>query len=59
MSILSSTFIGRIKFLCRILRSLHKSAYINFKYLPFKQAIKFPILLYKPRFGKLGGGNFN
>jgi acetyltransferase-like isoleucine patch superfamily enzyme len=32
-----------------------KSIYFNFHYLPFKQAIKLPILLRKPRFIKLKG----
>ena len=38
-----------------ILRSLHWTIYFNFKYLPFKQAIKLPILLYKPKFIKCKG----
>lgn len=33
-----------------ILRSLPFSIYFNFHYLPFRQAIKLPILLYKPDF---------
>lgn len=32
-----------------ILRSFHKTLYLNFKCLPVKQAIKLPILLYKPK----------
>lgn len=43
-----------IRILC-ILRSLHKSIYFNFKYLPFKMAIKLPILLYKPKLIKCKG----
>lgn len=39
----------------RVLRYLHVSIYFNFKYLPFRQAIKLPIILYKPRFGILKG----
>ena len=31
-----------------ILRSIFSSIYFNFHYLPFKQAIKLPIILYKP-----------
>lgn len=31
------------------------SIFFNFKYLPFKQAIKLPILLYRPRFLSLKG----
>lgn len=31
------------------------SIYFNFKYLPFKQAIKLPILLYRPHFLRLKG----
>ncbi|WP_300502421.1 hypothetical protein [uncultured Duncaniella sp.] len=38
-----------------ILFYLFHSIYFNFKYLPFKQAIKLPILLYKPRFLELSG----
>ena len=41
--------------LLQILRSLHKTLYFNFKYLPFKQACKLPILLYKPKFIKCKG----
>ncbi len=37
------------------LRSIFSSIYFNFKYLPFKQAVKLPILLYKPHFLKLKG----
>lgn len=37
------------------LRSIFSSIYFNFKYLPFKQAIKLPILLYKPHFIALKG----
>lgn len=39
----------------RVLRYIHKSIYFNLKYLPFRQAIKLPILLYKPTFGVLKG----
>ncbi len=38
-----------------ILRSLLYSIYFNFHYLPLKQAIKLPILLYKPKFVQLKG----
>ena len=37
------------------LRAFIPSVYFNFKYLPFKQAIKLPILTYKPHFHKLKG----
>lgn len=46
----------RFIYLLRILRYLHWTIYINFKYLPLRQAMKLPIFLYKPRFGTLGGG---
>lgn len=36
-------------------RNIFQSLYFNLHYLPFKQAIKLPILLYKPRFLKLQG----
>lgn len=39
----------------RDLRSFHKSLYFNFHYLPFRQAIHVPILLYKPKFLSLKG----
>ena len=39
----------------RILRSILPSVYFNFHYLPFSQAIKMPILLYKPKLLKLKG----
>ncbi len=38
-----------------VLRSLIKTLYFNFHYLPFKQAIKLPILLYKPKLLKCKG----
>lgn len=38
-----------------ILRSFHKTLYFNFHYLKFKDAIRLPILLYKPRFISLKG----
>ena len=37
-----------IKKLC-LLRSIFTTIWFNFHYLPFKQAIKLPILLYKPK----------
>ena len=36
-------------------RNIFSSIYFNFRYLPFKQAIKLPILLYKPHFLALKG----
>lgn len=39
----------------RILRSILPSVYFNFHYLPFSQAIRLPILLYKPRLLKMKG----
>lgn len=38
-----------------ILRNILQTLYINFHYLPFKQAIKLPILVYKPKFIKNKG----
>lgn len=38
-----------------IVRSLPQTIYFNFHYLPFKQAKKLPILLYKPSLKKLKG----
>lgn len=45
----------RLNRLSLFLRMLLPSLWFNFKYLPFKQAIKLPILLYKPTFLKLKG----
>ena len=45
----------RISTLFRLLRSLPASVYFNFHYLPLWQAVKLPILLYKPRFLELKG----
>ena len=45
-----------------MLRYIHKTVYFNFRSLPFRQAIKLPIWLYRPNIlsckGKieLGGG---
>lgn len=38
-----------------MLRSLPWSIYINFHYLPIRQAWHLPIMVYKARFLKLGG----
>ena len=38
-----------------ILRYIIPTIYFNFHYLPFSQAIKLPIVFYKPHFGKLKG----
>lgn len=38
-----------------MLRNIFQSIYFNFHYLPFKQAVKLPIILYKPTFLKLKG----
>ena len=51
----------------KLFRSILKSIFFNFHYLPFSQAVHLPILLYKPKFlelkGKIeidcvGGGKF-
>ena len=39
----------------RILRSILPTIYFNFHYLPFSQAVKLPILLYKPKLLKMKG----
>lgn len=39
----------------RLLRAVLSSIYFNFKYLPLKQAVKLPILLYKPYFKEMKG----
>lgn len=38
-----------------ILRSIIKTVYFNFHYLPFRQAIKFPILVYKLKIVRMRG----
>lgn len=38
-----------------VLRSIFSTLYFNFHYLPFKQAIRLPILLYKPKLLKCKG----
>ena len=45
----------RLHRICLFLRTLLPSLWFNFKYLPFKQAVKLPIQLYKPTFLKLNG----
>lgn len=47
--------ISRIKSYRWCLRSILSSIYFNFHYLPFSQAWKLPILLYKPTFRALKG----
>ena len=44
-----------IKKFISILPYIVKNVYFNFHYLPFRQAIKLPIWLYKPSFGVLNG----
>lgn len=39
----------------KFLRALLPSVYFNLRYLPFKQAVKLPILVYKPHFLRLRG----
>lgn len=39
----------------RILRSLPQTVYFNLRYLPLRQAVKLPILLYKPKLLKCKG----
>lgn len=38
-----------------VLKYIIPTIYFNFHYLPFKQAVKLPILLYKPHFLNLKG----
>ena len=45
--------INKLKNYSWCLRSLLSSIYFNFHYLPLSQAMKLPILLYKPKFGSL------
>ena len=50
MSIISKIYNNRF-----ILRNIFQTIYFNFHYLPFRQAIRLPIILYKPHFLKLKG----
>ena len=50
-----STTMRRIKSFFTLLPYLIKNIYFNFHYFPFKMAIKMPVWLYKPSFGKLEG----
>lgn len=38
-----------------IMRSIHKTIYFNLKYLPLRQAVRLPVMLYKPHFHRLRG----
>lgn len=50
---------SKLKYIFRLFKKffwyLPQSAYFNFKFLPFSQAIRMPILLYKPHFIRLKG----
>lgn len=46
---------GKIKQIYNLASYLLPSMYINFRYLPFRQALKMPILVHKPHFLKMGG----
>lgn len=47
--------LNKIRKNCWVLRFLPQILFFNFKMLPFQQALKLPIWLYKPKFGKLTG----
>ena len=46
---------NKIRSNCWVLRSIVPTVYFNFHYLPFKQAIKLPIFLYKPHLKLMKG----
>ncbi|MBR3982109.1 MAG: hypothetical protein IKJ90_02135 [Bacteroidaceae bacterium] len=46
---------SKLKRILQILLYMHKTIYFNFRYLPFKQAVKLPIWLYKPKMIKCKG----
>lgn len=48
-------FFSKIKSKAWVLRSIIPTIYFNFHYLPFKQAIKLPIFLYKPHLKLMKG----
>lgn len=43
-------FLQRIKYASRILFSLPMTLWFNFRFLPFKQAVKLPVWFYRPKF---------
>lgn len=47
--------INKIKENSWVLRSIIPTVYFNFHYLPFRQAIKLPIFLYKPHLKLMKG----
>lgn len=49
------TIMKKLRMLSVYIPYLPKIIYFNFHYLPFSQAMKLPILLYKPTFKCLGG----
>lgn len=49
------TILDKVKSRLWICRSILKSIYFNFHYLPFSQAVRLPIILYKPSFLKMSG----
>lgn len=44
-----SNYISKFRIIGRYVRALPFSIWFNFKYLPAKQAVRLPILLYKPK----------
>lgn len=46
---------SKLELVRKFLRYLPHTIFFNFKYLPFRQAVKLPILLYKPHFVRLKG----
>lgn len=46
---------SRIHLILQVVRYLIPTLYFNLKYLPFSQAVKLPIILYKPHLYKMRG----
>lgn len=48
-------FIKKVRSNLPVLRYLPQTLWFNFHYLPWRQAVRLPILLYKPRFVDVKG----
>lgn len=46
----------KIRNVLRLIRALPASLRVNFRFLPFRQAIKLPIIIYKANLAKMGHG---
>ena len=51
-----SPIVHKLRKYYRVIRYLPNIIYLNLKLLPFRQAVRLPIFIYKPKFGQLSGG---